>query len=379
MHCEFHFQDPASPDTVYLLEAIIDASRGAASCSGIFAFASRGGVDSLIGDPEIQDFLRESPMSLLVGIDAVTTRNTLVRLRELEQELERLNVLVFRNPTDALFHPKVARFEYPDGRRTMIVGSGNLTPGGLRQNFEAFSVMRSEAGETFDVTSWDRFLSEHAADIRIIDESALERAAKNVVRGRRRLRDVEPDLERVSAVAEPAAGPLVDIELPVGRTDRFLVARVPRAGGRWHQIHFNRNVIEEFFRVRHGTAQRVFLVECRQDGTFAEQEVRPCVYSEANKNPKIEIASHHGESYPEAGPPIAIYRELQVRSFAYMLLMPGDPGYDEMFALTEDLPAVGRGVRRVITNTSGIRRVWAASPLVTAIDELVEDDESLPR
>ena len=127
MDCEFHFQDPASPDTVYLLEAIIDASRGAASCSGIFAFASRGGVDSLLGDPEIQDFLRESPMSLLVGIDAVTTRNTLVRLRELEQELERLDVRVFRNPTAALFHPKVARFEYPDGRRTMIVGSGNLT------------------------------------------------------------------------------------------------------------------------------------------------------------------------------------------------------------------------------------------------------------
>ena len=295
MHCEFHFQDPASPDTVYLLEAIIDASRGAASCSGIFAFASRGGVDSLIGDPEIQDFLRESPMSLLVGIDAVTTRNTLVRLRELEQELGHLNVQVFWNPTGALFHPKVARFEYPGGCRTMIVGSGNLTPGGLRQNFEAFSVMRSEAGETFDVTSWDRFLSGHAADIRIIDESALERAAKNVVRGRRRSRDVEPDLERTPAVAEPSAGPLVNIELPVVRTDRFLVAQVPRAGERWHQIHFNHAVIEQFFRVHLGTtAQRVFLVECRRDGTFAEQEVRPCVYSGANMNPKIEIASHHG-------------------------------------------------------------------------------------
>ena len=374
MHCEFHFQDPASPDTVYLLEAIIDASRGAASCSGIFAFASRGGVESLIGDPEIQDFLRESPMSLLVGIDAVTTRNTLVRLRELEQELERLNVLVFRNPTDTLFHPKVARFEYPDGRRTMIVGSGNLTPGGLRQNFEAFSVMRSEAGETFDVASWDRFLSEHAADIRTIDESALERAAQNVVRGRRRSRDVEPDLERAPAVAEPSEGPLVDIELPVVRTDRFLVAQVPRAGRRWHQIHFNRDVIENFFRVRLGTtAQRVFLVECRQDGTFAEQEVRPCVYSDANKNPKIEIASHHGEPYPDAGPPIAVYRELQVRSFAYMLLMPGDPGYAGMLALTEALPTVGSGVPRVITNAAGIRRVWAASPLITEIDRLTEN------
>ena len=376
MDCEFHFQDPASPGTVYLLEAIIDASRGAASCSGIFAFASRGGVDSLVDDPEIQDFLRESPMSLLVGIDAVTTRNTLVRLQELEQELERLSVQIFRNPTDALFHPKIARFEYPDGRRTMIVGSGNLTPGGLRQNIEAFSVMRAAADETLDVTSWERFLSEHATDIRAIDESALERAAQNIVRGRRRLRDVEPDSEVAPGVAEPVlAGPLVDIEPPVGRIARFLVARVPKAGERWHQIHFNRNVIEEFFRVQHGTTQRVYLVECRQDGTFAEQEVRPCVYSDANKNPKIEVASHHGEPYPDAGPPIAVYRELQVRSFAYMLLMPGDPGYDEMFALTEDLPTVGRGVRRVITNTPGIYRVWATSPLITAVNEFTESSE----
>ena len=380
MDCEFHFQDPASTDTVYLLEAIIDASRGAESCSGIFAFASRGGVDSLLGDPEIQNYLCESPMSLLVGIDAVTTRNTLVRLRELEQELERLDVRVFRNPTDALFHPKVARFEYPDGRRTMIVGSGNLTPGGLRQNIEAFSVMRAAVGETLDASSWDRFLSEHADDLRTIDESALERAAQNVVRGRRRLRDAEPDPERAPAVAEPAAGSLVDVDLPVGRTDRFLVAQIPKAGGRWHQIHFNRDVIENFFRVRLGTtSQRVFLVECRHDGTFAEQEVRPCVYSGANMNPKIEIASHHGAPYPDSGRPIAVYRELQVRSFAYMLLMPGDPGYAEMLALTGDLPTVGSGVPRVITNAAGICGFWAACPLVTAIDELVENDESLPR
>ena len=366
MDCEFHFQDPASPDTIYLLEAIIDASRGAASCSGIFAFASRGGVDSLIGDPDIQDFLRESPMSLLVGIDAVTTRNTLVRLRELEEEIERLNVRVFRNRTNALFHPKVARFEYPDGRRTMIVGSGNLTPGGLHHHFEAFSIMRSRADETLDVTSWDRFLLEHAEDLRTIDESALERARQNVVRGRRRFRDVEPDLERTPLAHGPTVDPSVDIEQLGTGTGRFLVAQVPRAGERWHQIHFNREVIETFFRVRLGTTQRVFLVECRHDGTLAEQEVRPCVYSEANKNPKIEVASRHGEPYPDAGPPIAVYRELQVRSFAYMLLMPGDPGYDKMFALTEDLPSVGRGVRRVIANAFDVRGAWPQSPLLVA-------------
>ena len=369
MDCEFHLQDPTSPDTVYLFEAIIGASRGAATCTGMFAFASRAGVDSLIGDPETQHFLGESTMSLLVGIDAVTNRHTLERLQELEQEHERLSVQVFWNPTNALFHPKVARFEYPDGRRSMIVGSGNLTPGGLRQNFEAFSVIRAAPDESLDVSSWDRFLTDHAVDIRAIDEEALERAARNVMRGRRR--DVEPE---PGAPAEPApAAP--DVELPVGGTERFLVARVPRAGSRWHQVHFNLDVIEQFFRVQHGTMQRVYLVECRQDGTFAEQEVRPCVYSQANKNLKIEVASHHGDPYPDAGPPIAVFRELHARSFAYMLLMPGEPGYAEMFALTETLPAVGHGLPRVITDSAVVSGAWATSPLITAIDALAENDE----
>ncbi len=93
MDCEFHLQDPTSPDTVYLFEAILQASQGAQSCTGIFAFASRAGVDSLISDPETQKFLGESTMSLLVGIDAVTNRRTLERLQELELEHERLSVL----------------------------------------------------------------------------------------------------------------------------------------------------------------------------------------------------------------------------------------------------------------------------------------------
>ena len=353
MDCELHVQDPTSAETVYLFEAIIDASRGATSCTGMFAFASRAGVDSLIEDPETQNFLGESTMSLLVGIDAVTNHDTLVRLQALEQKHERLSVQVFWNPTNALFHPKVTRFEYLDGSRSIIVGSGNLTPGGLRQNFEAFSVIRAAANETLDVSSWDRFLTDHAGDIRAIDEDVLARAARNMIRGRRRRRDIEPE-----------------IELPVGRTDRFLVARVPKAGGRWHQVHFNIAVIEQFFRVKHGTAQRVYLVECRQDGTFGDQEVRPCVYSETNKNLKIEVASHHGEPYPDAGQPIAVYRELQARSFAYMLLMPGDPGYDAMYALTGTLPQVGRGMRRVVTDSASIRGAWATSPLITAIGAL---------
>ena len=366
MECEFHLQDPTSPDTVYLFEAIIDAARDASSCAGLFAFASRGGVDSLIGDPEIQSFLGRSTMALVVGVDAVTDRAALVRLRELDRQHEGLNVRVFRNPTNSLFHPKVVRFDYPNDCRTLIAGSGNLTPGGLLRNFEAFSVVRSGPGELLNLSSWDRFFTDHATDIRTIDEDALERAARNVMRGRPRRHDVEPERD-VAPTAEPAGS---DAELSVGRAARFLVARVPRAGDRWHQVHFNREVIDRFFQVRSGTAQRVYLVECRQDGSFAEQEVRPCVYSPANKNLKIEVSSHHGLPYPEAGQPIAVYRELQTRSFAYMLLMPGDPGHAVMSALTESLESVGRGALRVIADSATIREAWAECPLVTAIDPL---------
>ena len=363
MDCEFHLQDPTSSDPVYLLEAILEASHGAVSCMGMFAFASRSGVDSFIVDPEIRRFLRKSSMCLVVGIDAVTNRDALVRLQELEHSNERLNVRVFWNSTGALFHPKVARFRYPDGGQSMIVGSGNLTLGGLRQHFEAFSVMRVTADECLDTSSLDRFLADHHASLRPIDNEALERATRNIRHGP----------HRQSGIESEAPAPSGDVELPAGGTDRFLIAQIPKAGARWRQIHFNADVIEQFFRVRPDSTQRVYLVECRRNGSFAEQEVRPCVYSRTNMNYKIEIASHRGEPYPNAGRPVAVYRELQARSFAYMLLMPRDPGHKEMYTLTERLPKIGRGRPRAIANSTDIRDSWAACPLLTAIDRNVEN------
>ena len=55
--------------------------------------------------------------------------------------------------------------------------------------------------------------------------------------------------------------------------------------------------------------------------------------------------------------------------------MPGEPGYAEMFALTETLPAVGHGLPRVITDSAVVSGAWATSPLITAIDALAENDE----
>ena len=146
---------------------------------------------------------------------------------------------------------------------------------------------------------------------------------------------------------------------------RVLIAQVPAAGGRWHQVHFNRDVIEQFFQVTPNSNQRVYLRAMSSSGDQGEEEVRPCVFSEqSNRNCKIELASRRGEEYPPGGErPVAVFKEIQARTFDYMLLLPGDDGYEEMLNLAETLPTTGRGLPRVITTMEIVRDAWTGIPL----------------
>jgi hypothetical protein len=129
-------------------------------------------------------------------------------------------------------------------------------------------------------------------------------------------------------------------------------------------MHFNREVIDAFFRVRPSSAERVFLTEVRNDGSMGSQESRPCVFSErSNRNLKIEVAAKHGVPYPDTGRPVAVFVEVQVRTFRYMLLLPGEDGYQEMLVLSTSLPSAGRGLARVLTNQDQVRQVWHNCPL----------------
>ena len=360
MDYEFRLQDPTTPSTTYLYEALIEAIDHAESCRWVFSFATRDGVDLLLLDPAVVSFLSRGSLSLVVGIDAITNRHTLERLQELERQYSNLVVRVFWNRTAGLFHPKFAHFRYRDGRQALIVGSGNLTPHGLRHNFEAYSVLRVDRRERLNLLRLEEFLTRHASDIRIIDEEILVRAAKNVNRGGRRRRAIAADVVVAEEAIPPGAvteGALTDI--------RVLVAQIPKAGGRWHQVHFNEDVTEQFFRVRPNTVQRVFLRERRSDDTLGPLEPpRPCVMSGVNKNRKIELAARREEAYPTVGtPPIGVFRELQVRTFEYILLMPGEPGHSEMLRFTETQPRVGKGLPRVITTADVILRAWPGCPL----------------
>ena len=365
MKFRFCIQDPTDENTPYLYEAILAAASGAVSWRGLYAFASQAGIRLLIDDPLVQKCMRDGcDVELVIGIDAVTNRQALEYLQELEgRPGSRLHPKVFWTKPTGLFHPKISDFTYQDGGRTLIVGSGNLTPGGLRTNFEGYLVLSASANEQLEAFALDEFLVRHAGDIRSIDDDALERAARNLSWPIQNIR--QPEGPVVQSGTE--SGSKQQRTVPFDQSDRVLAARVPRAGGRWAQVHFNADVVRDFFRIVDFVSHRVYLTHVDSSGERGETEVRPCVYSQkSNKNHKIEIMAARDRPYPMSVPPVLVFLERRLRTFDYMLLMPSDDGHQQAMELTESLPSVGRGFRRVITNAKILSDHWNRCPLLAS-------------
>ena len=346
-------QDPTFLGTTYHYEAILAAVPTAAIWRGFYAFATRDGVDHLMEEDVVHELIaRGGKIELVVGLDAITNRKTLERLRELEHQHPNFSPRVFWNETQALFHPKLSDFTLTDGRRTLIIGSGNLTPGGLRTNYEAYTVINTDQDDELDLASLLDFSRRHASQITPIDDRALERAELNRPHSLRR--SVRSNVSRPPDI--PSSPPT--------EFDRILVAQVPKAGGRWAQVHFNSEVIQSFFNVRHHESDRLYLSQVLPQGQRDSIEVRRCVYSEVNKNYKIEIGAAKGYQYPSNDRrPLLLFFERQLRTFDYLLLMPGDTGYEQVSDLSNDLPPLGRGLRRSITDTRTLSQTWAECPL----------------
>ena len=360
MHLSFCIQDPTDTETTYLYEAILAAAAQASHWRGLFAFATRDGVNHLIEDSVVRSlFDRGGEIDLIVGVDAVTNRATLERMQELERHHANFRPRVFWNENRGLFHPKISEFALSDGRRILIVGSGNLTPGGLRNNFEAYTVITANRDDDLDLTALEQFVHRHPDDIRTIDDEVLNRAAANVMRplraGRRRRRPAVRHPVRITTLRREATVP-----------DRVLLAQVPRAGARWAQVHFNAHVIQNYFRLSRNRldTQRVYLTHVLPDANRGVIEVRPCVFSQRNKNYKIEIGAAGHLAYPQHGRPLLVFRERQLRTYDYMLFMPGDDGHAALLDLSNRLPSPGRGLPRPETHTAEIARTWPECPLL---------------
>jgi hypothetical protein len=372
MEITFAIQDPTNADTTYLYEAIVSAIHGATNWRGLYAFATRGAVDHLIAEKATEELLKsKGRIDLVVGIDAITNKATLERLRLLEKE-HKPNFVprVFWNETQYLFHPKLSLFDYIDGRKVLIVGSGNLTPAGLYQNFEGYTVIKTDPEETLDTSTIDDFFGRHTMNIRPIDEEALAIAAENVIVALQKSKNLGKLKKPPSIVLpKPKIGAKPTSSKSKPALDEILIAQVPAAGGRWAQVHLNKEVIPIYFQVNNIASQRIYLTQVNTAGERDDEEVRPVIYSMSNKNYKIEVSGAKGKHYPDHGKPLLVLRRRQLRTFDYILLMPNEAGHAELSALADNLPQSGRGDRRVITSISNLSTAWKNCPLLKVKDE----------
>ena len=359
MDFQFYIQDPLDPDTKYLVEALVEqlAAEEIERWRGLYSFATGDGVRNLfIEDPTVSEYINRARTEIVVGIDLVTNPSALEQLAELTAGIDRFSAQVFHSQGGTLFHPKVSAFYRNDGLATVVLGSGNLTPGGLEGNTEAFCVVTGTYEEMTTLTEWDAFIAAHSDRIGPIDDSAIDRARVNAAAlRRRRVRRVaiEDEVEGLQDLAAET----VDVVY------RVLAAEVPRAGDRWHQVHFNADVVEQFIRMRADSEQRAFLRAVDPSGSVGVTEQRPLVFSKANRNFKIEMAARRDETYPDNGPPILVMKELGARVFHYLLLFPGEQGYDQVRHFIDNRPSVGRGSARVISNYPELMQAWPECPL----------------
>lgn len=96
------------------------------------AFVKRSGTQFI--QRPLQDFSGRAQAKISVGIDLYGTSKE--GLRDLLQATSGGDVFVYRNNGPYTFHPKVYVFKSPQ-RADVLVGSGNLTGGGLFTNYEA--------------------------------------------------------------------------------------------------------------------------------------------------------------------------------------------------------------------------------------------------
>lgn len=365
MHYQFRLQDPSNPRGHHVIDDLtrLITTHEVTELTGMFAFVTGAGLKALYANAQVKHVFSIARVYFLVGNDAVTDRSALEFLLQLDRENRNFTARVLENPTGALVHPKWVHVTYRSGAGALLVGSANLTLGGLGGNVEAYSILTYDRGEQPDLHDGETFLRRWSPYIVPIGESSLAKADRNQFgyRGGGQRTTETPDQEIVVEgvqIRQPSPS-----RLPAA--EPMLVAQIPGAGKRWSQVHFNREVMEKFFNLDPEDHEILYLRELNA----VSYEERPIVFAERNRNVKVEIGSAKGLPYPGLARgvqqrPILLVRREGTARYRYLLLMPGEPGHAEMLALSvQHFQPHGTQLPRIVVSRNQVVSSWRDCPL----------------
>ncbi|WP_150118057.1 phospholipase D family protein [Cellulomonas sp. B6] len=346
--------------------------EGSHEGGGVFAWANRAGITAALGSPVFTKFIANGTFDLTVGTDSITDPSALDTLIQLESEHPRLHISAFVHDQPGLFHPKFFWFEEAGGLR-LLVGSGNLTRGGLQANWEAFtdSLLTGADADAarqqirrWKATYRDNLLS--IADDKVRAAVEANGADERSIRQRQAPGGAQPS--PAASTPNPATGTAVLIaEIPKNR--KFTNATSPHFGkSMFSQANFSKEIFENFFGARSGPAE-ILLYAVRSDASLGDLESRIGKFKSVSMNYYFELGAARGLPHPDIAPPIGAFLRLDSGVFLYLFRLPGDVGYRELDAiLAAQWVPRGNQVRRVLIARNQLEAYWPTSPLLAAAE-----------
>ena len=175
-----------------------EIAKASRCCFGM-ALVTRRGVDLL--QPSIERLLRRGGhASVLFGIDLPSEPGAIESLCALQDQHSQTFELRWFQPGRTFFHPKLSIFERHTGVKTAIIGSSNMTGGGLSSNYET-NVFLDESKVVQQLLDYfeEHFQGAHA---RRVDQDWLDQyqrlwaQRKTVEEQRRKFQEKARDLGR---------------------------------------------------------------------------------------------------------------------------------------------------------------------------------------
>jgi hypothetical protein len=367
------------PEGRGLTDVLEDVSDGALSGGGVFAFATKRGVERFFAVPNIRRMLENGArFDLVVGTDAITNAEALVCIEEHVRRFANLHAWAFVHDAPTTFHPKYCWFAQQD-ELSLVVGSGNLTSSGIGNdpgppqrmgNWEALSV-RSLRGVNADgvhavISRWLTDSRDGGLLLQLSHPRVLERAVANS-----RVKYVSPHTRQRRGARAPE--PVEAQPQAADAQTEVMIREIPQ--NRSGQADISQRGLAFF-----GFAgqQRKVLIQNVSLNNELDVPVERLIFVNASQNYRIEIREVAELPYtiaPDDGRMVLVAIKLDENAYRYTVVPVDSPHYAALSAILRPIPAGRRLMRTAFVNAAELRAQWPAAPenLFPVVALTVED------
>jgi len=374
----FVFQQPGAAK---LLEALNSCSLNAEAGGGVFAFASKGGVDAVFDLPNIKSMLAEGrQFHVIVGIDAITNAEALLCLGEKVSKYGKTLIahVFLHAQAPSTFHPKFSWFK-KNGGMSLITGSGNLTERGLGKqpasggqsgNWEAFSIQTLTGAEadsaSNEISQWLAAQKTAGTLCSLDDSRVLEKAMANgqvrYTTGWKRLSKPKGETKLPAPAFAKAALGAVGAGNGLDTLD-VLIRELPK--NRSGQGDIGQKALNEFFG-HQGTDKHIFMQYVDLSDTLYPVRNVWLFFNSASDNYRLELPESKGnyEIGTKDERMILVAVKFDTRSFRYTILRPkaDEKHYEKVSSLLGPVQGKRRLMRELFTSTDNLLDAWHNAP-----------------